>query len=200
MTSQSCSTRQRHGQLRAKPDCCKHMTIRRLPARHVQAEGRSRSGAGSRAEAGVSYAGEGAQERGAMAGEIVMERMRRVHGTNAPVRVDLVGVHSLHATALDYPTDTRDVRMRCAMRASSRDETELLLRGARAGDHPSLNSRPSRRRTHLPPGAIGCRHGDGDAAGRQSHAPGAGYALSASCCAAAFSPALPGRARSQRRR
>ena len=62
-----------------------------------------------------------------MAGEIVMERMRRVHGTNAPVRVDLIGVHSLHATARDYPTDTRDVRVRCAMRASSRDEAELLL-------------------------------------------------------------------------
>lgn len=79
------------------------------------------------AEAGVSYAGAGAQERAVMAGEIVMERMRRVHDTNAPVRVDLVGVHSLHATALDYPTDTRDVRVRCAMRASSRDEAELLL-------------------------------------------------------------------------
>ena len=79
------------------------------------------------AEAGVSYAGEGAQARAAMAGEIVLERMRRVHGTNAPVRVDLVGVHSLHATALDYPTDSRDVRVRCAMRASSQEEAELLL-------------------------------------------------------------------------
>ena len=79
------------------------------------------------AEAGVSYAGDGAQARAAMAGDIVLERMRRVHGTNAPVRVDLVGVHSLHATARDYPTDARDVRVRCAMRASSRDEAELLL-------------------------------------------------------------------------
>ena len=79
------------------------------------------------AEAGVSYAGAGAQDRARMAGDIVMERMRRVHGTNAPVRVDLVGVDSLHATARDYPTDTRDVRVRCAMRASSRDEAELLL-------------------------------------------------------------------------
>ena len=79
------------------------------------------------AEAGVSYAGDGAQARAAMAGDIVLARMRRVHGTNAPVRVDLVGVHSLHATARDYPTDARDVRVRCAMRASSRDEAELLL-------------------------------------------------------------------------
>ena len=79
------------------------------------------------AEAGVSYAGEGAQARASMAGEIVLERMRRVHGTNAPVRVDLVGVQSLHATAIDYPTDSRDVRLRCAMRASSREEADLLL-------------------------------------------------------------------------
>ena len=79
------------------------------------------------AEAGVSYAGEGAQARASMAGEIVAERMRRVHGTNAPVRVDLVGVQSLHATAFDYPTDSRDVRLRCAMRASSREEADLLL-------------------------------------------------------------------------
>ena len=80
------------------------------------------------AEAGVSYAGEGARERAGMAGDIVLERMRRVHGTNAPVRIDLVGVHSLHATAgRDYPAETRDVRVRCAMRASSRDEAELLL-------------------------------------------------------------------------
>lgn len=79
------------------------------------------------AEAGVSYAGEGARERAEMAGDIVLERMGRVHGTNAPVRIDLVGVSSLHATARDYPADTRDVRVRCAMRASSRDEAELLL-------------------------------------------------------------------------
>ena len=79
------------------------------------------------AEAGVSYAGEGAQARASMAGEIVLERMRRVHGTNAPVRVDLVGVQSLHGTAFDYPTDSRDVRVRCAMRASSREEADLLL-------------------------------------------------------------------------
>ena len=87
------------------------------------------------AEAGVSYAGDGAQARAAMAGDIVLERMRHLHGVNAPLRVDLVGVCSLHATALDHladsrgdrPTDSRDVRLRCAMRASSREEADLLL-------------------------------------------------------------------------
>ncbi|MCY4349789.1 MAG: DUF1446 domain-containing protein [Thiotrichales bacterium] len=144
------------------------------------------------AEAGISYAGEGARERATLAGDIVLERMRRVHGVNAPLRVDHVGVHSLHANAKrevghprrerdgrslhagdalvtergrtldsarslregdtpatergstpgsarsphtgnsgdhpgDHSGDPRDVRLRCAMRASSRDEAELLL-------------------------------------------------------------------------
>lgn len=79
------------------------------------------------AEAGVSYAGPGAQQRARVAADVVEQRMRDVHGTNAPVRVDLIGVSSLHATATDYATDSRDVRVHCAMRGSSRDEAELLL-------------------------------------------------------------------------
>ncbi len=82
------------------------------------------------AEAGVSYAGAGAEARAALAGEIVRERMRRVHGTNAPIRVDLVGVRSLHASAFRHPAQpggSCDVRLRCAMRASSHEEAELLL-------------------------------------------------------------------------
>ena len=79
------------------------------------------------AEAGISYAGPGAQERGRAAGEVVVERLARVHKADLPVRVDLIGSSSLHATAGDYPTDSRDVRLRCAMRAPSREEAELLL-------------------------------------------------------------------------
>lgn len=79
------------------------------------------------AEAGVSYAGPGAQSRARAAGDIVKERLARVHGTNAPVRIDLIGMSSLHATTTDYPSDSQDVRVRCAMRASSREEAELLL-------------------------------------------------------------------------
>ena len=79
------------------------------------------------AEAGVSYAGPGAQARARTAGDIVNERLARVHGTNAPVRIDLIGTSSLHATAIDYPSESQDVRVRCAMRASSHEEAELLL-------------------------------------------------------------------------
>jgi hypothetical protein len=79
------------------------------------------------AEAEISYAGQGASERARMAGDIVAERMASLHGSNGPMRIDLIGVSSLHASALDYPAMARDVRLRCAMRASSQEEAELLL-------------------------------------------------------------------------
>jgi hypothetical protein len=79
------------------------------------------------AEAGVSYAGPGAKARAQLAGAIVEERMRGLHGCNAPLRIDLVGVGSLHATALAYPGEARDVRMRAALRADSREQAELVL-------------------------------------------------------------------------
>jgi hypothetical protein len=79
------------------------------------------------AEAGISYAGPGARERAALAGRIVEERMIGLHGCNAPLRLDLIGVSALHATAVEYPSDARDVRLRAALRAGSREEAELLL-------------------------------------------------------------------------
>jgi hypothetical protein len=79
------------------------------------------------AEAGVSYAGPGAQARAELAGAIVQERMLGLHGCNAPLRIDLIGVSSLHASARAYPSDARDVRMRAALRADSREQAELLL-------------------------------------------------------------------------
>lgn len=79
------------------------------------------------AEAEVSYAGPGAQARAQLAGDIVDERMAVVHGSNAERRIDLIGMASLHATALTYPSESQDIRLRCAMRSSSRDEAETLL-------------------------------------------------------------------------
>ena len=51
----------------------------------------------------------------------------QARGENRTKLYPSIGVSSLHATAGDYPTDSRDVRLRCAMRASSREEAELLL-------------------------------------------------------------------------
>jgi Acyclic terpene utilisation family protein AtuA len=79
------------------------------------------------AEAGVSYAGPGAKARAELAGAIIRERMLALHGCNAPLRIDLIGVNAIHGTALEYPSDAQDVRMRAALRADSRGQAELLL-------------------------------------------------------------------------
>ena len=80
------------------------------------------------AEAGVSYAGPGAKGRAQAAADIVHERLRHVHGANAPLRIDLIGMSSLHASAVvNDASDPRDVRVHCAMRGSSKDEAKLLL-------------------------------------------------------------------------
>ena len=79
------------------------------------------------AEAGISYAGPGAQARAELAGRVVEERMAGVHGSNAPLRVDIIGAASLHATTRRYHDAAEDVRLRCAQRASSVEQAELLL-------------------------------------------------------------------------
>jgi hypothetical protein len=79
------------------------------------------------AEGEISYAGPGAAERARLAGDIVAERMDGLHGSNAPIRIDLIGISALHASAVAYPATAQDVRLRCAMRASSEAEAELLL-------------------------------------------------------------------------
>ncbi|MGI9421420.1 MAG: acyclic terpene utilization AtuA family protein [Geminicoccaceae bacterium] len=84
------------------------------------------------AEAGVSYAGPGAGRRASLARAILKERMTRLHGSNAPLRLDLIGHRSLHATAGSAaepsPIDEiSDVRVHAALRADSRETAELLL-------------------------------------------------------------------------
>ncbi len=53
--------------------------------------------------------------------------MRAVHGWSGDLRLDLVGVDSLHATALARTTDTQDVRLHAALRSKEREWAELLL-------------------------------------------------------------------------
>lgn len=79
------------------------------------------------AEAGVSYAGPQAAARARLARSVLEERMRRVHGYTGPLRIDLLGLRSLHATALPEPTEGEDVRLRAALRAPDREPAELLL-------------------------------------------------------------------------
>jgi hypothetical protein len=80
------------------------------------------------AEAGVSYAGPGAQDRGRLAAEIVGERLRQVHGYGGAVRIDLIGTSSLFATAIRTTTSaTEDVRLNVALRSRSREIAETVL-------------------------------------------------------------------------
>ncbi len=87
------------------------------------------------AEAEFSYAGPGAVARCQLAGVIVQERMRGIHHCTEPLRLDLIGVSALHATALPAPltsvtrhnADPQDVRLRAALRTPSREMAETLL-------------------------------------------------------------------------
>jgi hypothetical protein len=78
-------------------------------------------------EAGLSYAGPNAQARARLAAGILQERMRTVHSIQGPIRIDLVGVNSLFATAAEMPTDTQDVRLHVALRSPNREDAELML-------------------------------------------------------------------------
>lgn len=82
---------------------------------------------GFQAEAGVSYAGPSAQARGELSASIVRERMARVHGIDGGLRIDLIGVNSLHATAGAAASGARDVRLHATLRAPKRADAELLL-------------------------------------------------------------------------
>ena len=70
------------------------------------------------------------------------ERMLALHGCNAPLRIDLIGVNALHATARDYPSDAQDVRLRAALRGGC----ARAGRAAAVGGRIAAVLRPCRRR------------------------------------------------------
>src|SRR6185312_16264312 len=82
--------------------------------------------AGFLAEAGVSYAGPAASERGKLAGQVVAHQLKETHGISSGLRVDLIGASSLFATA-GLAQESEDVRLHAALRTTSRDEAELML-------------------------------------------------------------------------
>ena len=83
--------------------------------------------AGFLAEAGVSYAGTLAGRRGKQACDIITERMQKLTGVQANLRVDLIGASSLFATAGRADFDSEDVRLHASLRTTSRNEAELML-------------------------------------------------------------------------
>ena len=82
---------------------------------------------GFQGEAGVSYAGPGAQARGRLAAEIVRERLARVHRIAGDIRIDLIGVNSLFASAGVRAADAQDVRLHVTIRALGREPAEIML-------------------------------------------------------------------------
>jgi hypothetical protein len=79
------------------------------------------------AEAGVSYAGPVAAQRGRLAVDIVGQRFAKTIDRASQLRVDLIGASSLFATAGLGNSDSEDVRLHAALRTASRDEAELML-------------------------------------------------------------------------
>jgi hypothetical protein len=82
---------------------------------------------GFQGEAGVSYAGPAAVERGRLAADIVRERLRPMVGPQAEMRVDLIGANSLFATAGPRHVETEDVRLHVALRSARREDAETML-------------------------------------------------------------------------
>jgi hypothetical protein len=78
-------------------------------------------------EAGVSYAGPNAQARARLAADVVRERLTRDNGFRGDLRLDLIGLNSLHGTAHEPATDAEDVRLRVAVRSIERDDVDFML-------------------------------------------------------------------------
>jgi len=82
---------------------------------------------GFQGEGGISYAGPGAQGRAGLAREILIERLTRLHGLKGRLRIDLIGVGSLHASAVERVTDSQDIRVQATYADSDRGAVETAL-------------------------------------------------------------------------
>ena len=79
------------------------------------------------AEAGISYAGPNAVARATLARDVLEERLTEILGNEAKLRLDLIGVSSLHGTATEYPSGAQDIRVRAALRSTDREKAEQVL-------------------------------------------------------------------------
>jgi hypothetical protein len=78
-------------------------------------------------EGGVSYAGPNARARAMLAADVVRERLTRINRLGGDLRIDLIGLNSLHQTA-DLPIgDAADIRLHVALRSTERDDIDTML-------------------------------------------------------------------------
>ena len=82
---------------------------------------------GHLAEAGVSYAGPNAAARGRLAAGILDERLRRHPEIARNMRIDLIGLNALHASAHSGTIEPEDIRVRVAVRSTDRSACETML-------------------------------------------------------------------------
>ena len=147
----------------------------RQRAARTSSRSRSASTAASRARRASAMPARARSERGRLAAEIVRERLARTcTASPTDLRIDLIGVNSLFATAGLRAADAQDVRLHVALRAASRDQAETDAVGGRI----AAVLRPGRRR-RLPRcdhalrddeiGADRTRHGQADDWRSSSH-------------------------------
>jgi hypothetical protein len=79
------------------------------------------------AEGAVSYAGPNAAARAKLAADILQERLSRHPDIAREMRIDLIGLNSLHQTAHGPDSQSNDVRVRVAMRSADRSACETML-------------------------------------------------------------------------
>ena len=78
-------------------------------------------------EGQMSYAGPGALQRARLAGEIVRERLALIGAPVEDLRIDLIGVDSMHGAAAPEPrAEPNEVRLRVAGRAQSLAAAALI--------------------------------------------------------------------------
>ena len=82
---------------------------------------------GFQGEAGISYAGPGAQTRAMLAREILEARIVTLHRCRGRLRIDLIGMNSLHATAVERATDSQDIRVHATFASADRAEVETVM-------------------------------------------------------------------------
>ena len=74
-------------------------------------------------EGEISYAGFAAYERAQLAGGIIKERLQHLFND---IRVDFIGVQSLHKTSFDHVAAPYEVRLRVAATAATAAEAALV--------------------------------------------------------------------------
>lgn len=83
--------------------------------------------AGFQGEAGISYAGPGAEGRARLARDILQQRLSSVQAVPGRLRIDLIGISSLHAAAIERTAESHDIRVHVAYASTDRESVETVM-------------------------------------------------------------------------